>query len=89
MKCESSITYCSKAMANVKVSADKQSDRWTDGQTEGPKKYMPPIYQCGGIKISNCDINRLYVLNHYINSFEEVYNPSLWKYIDFNFKMIH
>jgi hypothetical protein len=30
-------------MANVKVFADKQ----TDGQA---KNYMPPIFQCGGIK---------------------------------------
>jgi hypothetical protein len=41
---ESLIIYHSKDMANVTVFADKQ----TDGQA---KKYMPPIFRYGGIKI--------------------------------------
>ena len=32
-------------MANVKV-VDKQTDKGTQGQTDSPKYYMPPIYQC-------------------------------------------
>jgi hypothetical protein len=43
MKYESSITYHSKDMANVKVFADRQTDRQT-------KNYMPPIFRYGGIK---------------------------------------
>jgi hypothetical protein len=35
-------------MANVKVFADRQTDRRTDGQA---KNYMPPIFRYGGIKI--------------------------------------
>ena len=40
-------------MANVKVFADKQTEKWTDGQTNGrAKNYMPSIYiDCWGIKI--------------------------------------
>ena len=38
------VTYHSKAMANVKDFADKQ----TNGQA---KNYMLPIYGCGGIKM--------------------------------------
>jgi hypothetical protein len=34
-------------MANVKVFADRQTDKQTDGQA---KNYMPPIYRYGGIK---------------------------------------
>ena len=34
-------------MANVKVFADRQTDRQTDGQA---KNYMPPIFRYGGIK---------------------------------------
>ena len=34
-------------MANVKVFADKQTDRRTNRQA---KNYMSPIYRCGGIK---------------------------------------
>ena len=37
VKYESSITYHSKAMADVKVFADKQMDKWKDGQMDGPK----------------------------------------------------
>ena len=47
MKYESSITYHSKAMANVKVFADKHTDRLTNGHT---KDYVPYIYRCGCIK---------------------------------------
>ena len=39
------ITYNSKALANVKVFADKQMDKQT-----GQKQYARPIYLCGGIK---------------------------------------
>ena len=54
MKYESSITYHSKAMANVNVlvtnkrtdGPDGHADRQTNGRT---KNYMPPIYRCGGI----------------------------------------
>jgi hypothetical protein len=34
-------------MANVKVFADRQTDRQTDGQA---KNYMPPIFRYGGKK---------------------------------------
>ena len=47
VKYESSITNHSKAMANVKVFADKQTDRQTNGQAIN---HMPPICQCGGHK---------------------------------------
>jgi hypothetical protein len=46
MKYESLITYHSKDMANVKVSADRQMDKQTDGQA---KNYMPTIFRYGGI----------------------------------------
>ena len=42
VKYESSITYHSKAMVNVKVFAHKQSDRRTDKRT-GQKLYAPDI----------------------------------------------
>ena len=35
-KYESSITYYSKAMANVKVFADKQMDNWTSQKLYAP-----------------------------------------------------
>jgi hypothetical protein len=47
MKYESPITYHSKDMTNVKVFADRQTDRQTDGQA---KNYMSPIFRYGGIK---------------------------------------
>jgi hypothetical protein len=47
MKYESPITCDSKDMANVKVFADRQTDKQTDGQA---KNYMPPIFRYGGIK---------------------------------------
>ena len=47
VKYEGSITYHSKAMANVEVFADKQTDRRTNPKA---KNYMPPIYRCGEIK---------------------------------------
>ena len=37
MKYESCITNNSKAMANVKDFADKQTNIWTNGQTDRPK----------------------------------------------------
>ena len=41
----------SKDMANVKVFADKQTNRCRDKKTNRQAKiHMPPIYQCGGIK---------------------------------------
>jgi hypothetical protein len=56
--------YHSKDMANVKVFTDRQTNRRTDGQA---KNYMPPIFQCGGIK--NSREKRLQVCFHY------EYNP--------------
>ena len=47
VKYESSITCHSKAMANVKVFAKKETDRWTNRQA---KNYVPAIYGSGGIK---------------------------------------
>ena len=47
---ESSITYHSKAMANVKSfcgQINRQMDRRTNRRA---KSNMPPIYRCGGIK---------------------------------------
>jgi hypothetical protein len=41
------ITYHLKDMANIKVFADRQTDRQTDGQV---KNYIPPIFRYGGIK---------------------------------------
>ena len=35
---------------NVKVFADKETDKRMDGQTDKPKNYMPPIYRCRGKK---------------------------------------
>jgi hypothetical protein len=46
MKYESPITCQSKDMANVKVFADRQTDK----QTDRPKN-MPPIFRYGGIKM--------------------------------------
>ena len=34
VKYQSSITYHSKAMASVKVFADKKTDNWTEGQLD-------------------------------------------------------
>ena len=54
---ESSITYHSKAMANVQVVADKQTGGRKKRQTKGlAKNYMPPLYRCGGIKNQFCNI---------------------------------
>ena len=47
VKYESSITYHSKAMANIKVFADKEMDRRTNTQA---KNYMPMTYRCRGHK---------------------------------------
>jgi hypothetical protein len=44
MKYESPITYHSKEIANVKVFADRQTDRRAIN-------YMPPIFPYGGIKM--------------------------------------
>jgi hypothetical protein len=46
MKFESPITYHLKDMVNVKVFADRQTNRWT-----GQKLYTPPIFRYGGIRI--------------------------------------
>ena len=35
-------------MANVSFCG--LTDRWMDGQTDGPKIVCPPIYQCEGMK---------------------------------------
>ena len=45
VKHESSITYLSKAMANVKVSVDKPTDRWTN--KTGKKLYAPDLSMWG------------------------------------------
>ena len=42
MKYESSLPLLLKAVANIKVSAEKQTDSRTNGQA---KNYMPPIYR--------------------------------------------
>jgi hypothetical protein len=47
MKYEIPIIYHSKDMANVKVFADRQTDKQTDGQA---KNYMPSIFLYRGIK---------------------------------------
>jgi hypothetical protein len=47
MKYESPTTYLSKDMANVKVFADRQTDKQTDRQA---KNYMAPIFRYGGIR---------------------------------------
>jgi hypothetical protein len=45
MKYESLITYHSKDMANVKVFADRQTDKQINRQTDGQaKNYMPTIF---------------------------------------------
>jgi hypothetical protein len=51
MKYESHITNHSKDMANVKVFADRQTSRQTDGQA---KNYMLPIFPYRGIKKTRC-----------------------------------
>ena len=40
-------SYQSKDMANVKVFADKQIDKLTDGQTDGPKTICPDLLTWG------------------------------------------
>ena len=47
MKDDNSITYHSKAMANVKVFADKQTDKQTDRQTDRPKTICPHLLMPG------------------------------------------
>jgi hypothetical protein len=47
MKYESPITYHSKDMANVKVFADRQTDRQTEGQTDRPKTICPRSFDTG------------------------------------------
>ena len=39
--------YHSKAMANVKVFADKQTDKQTDRQMDGPKTICPHLLMQG------------------------------------------
>ena len=51
VKYESSITYHSKAMANVKVVADKQTDNLTDGQTDKTKTISPQSIDAGHKKV--------------------------------------
>jgi hypothetical protein len=54
-------------MANVKVFADRQTDKQTDGQA---KNYMPPIYRYGGIKTGSSVFIKLVklqcTLTHYV-----------------------
>ena len=38
----------SKDMANVKVFADKQTDKWTQGQTDEPKTICTRPIDAGG-----------------------------------------
>jgi hypothetical protein len=57
VKYESPITYHSKDMTNVKVFADKQTDKQTDGQA---KNYMPPIFRYGGITKLGRVISKFY-----------------------------
>ena len=47
VKYESFITSHSKAMANVKVFADKQTKRWPDRQTDKPKSICPQSIDVG------------------------------------------
>ena len=47
VKYESSITYHSKAMANVKVFADKQAEKRAGGQTGQPKTTCPNLSMQG------------------------------------------
>ena len=50
MKYESSITYHSKTMANVKVFANKQTNKWTNGQRDkrtGHKLYAADLSMLG------------------------------------------
>ena len=42
-------------MANVKAFADRQTDRWTNGQA---RNYMPPIYQYVGINKQSYDVSK-------------------------------
>ena len=60
MKYESSITYHSKAMATVKVFADKQTDRQTDKRT-GQKLYAN-LSMPGYINITGTNIASVYPL---------------------------
>ena len=56
MKYESSITYHSKGMANVKVFTDKQMDKETDRQTDkwtNQKLYAPNLTIWGRKKLEN------------------------------------
>jgi hypothetical protein len=48
---KSSITYHLKDMANVKVFADRQTNKWTDRQV---KNHMPLIFRYGSIKNDSC-----------------------------------
>ena len=47
MKYEGPSSYQSKDMANVKVFADKQTNKRTDGQTDGPKTICPRSIDAG------------------------------------------
>ena len=68
MKYEGPNFYQSKDMANVKVFADKQTDKWTNGQA---KNYMTPIYRCGGIEIENAGNYHFTRLVHNILSLQD------------------
>ena len=52
MKYEGPNSFQSKDIANVKVLADKQTDRRMDRQTDRVKNYIPQVYPCRGIKIT-------------------------------------
>jgi hypothetical protein len=61
MKYESPITYHSKDMANVKVFADRQTERQTDRQA---KNYMPPIFRYGGIITIKHTVSAIFFSKH-------------------------
>ena len=54
MKYKRSIAYYSKAMAIVKVFADKQTGRRMNGQTDGPKTVCLPSIDAGAQKGGLC-----------------------------------
>ena len=49
-------------MANVKVSEDKQNGKINKRTDEHAKKYMPPIYRCGSIKITHHPLQTIVII---------------------------
>ena len=63
MKYENSYTYHSKAMANAKVFADKQTDKRTDAETKRPKTICTDLSMLVHKSVCNLAIRTMKLQN--------------------------